>query len=90
MELLSLYLILINAAALLFMLTDKLRAKQNRWRIPEATLMGIAAAGGSFGAFVGMKLFRHKTRHLKFTIGVPLLLVIHIVLLIMLFPNLIS
>jgi uncharacterized membrane protein YsdA (DUF1294 family) len=88
MELLSLYLILINAAALLFMLTDKLRAKQNRWRIPEATLMGIAAAGGSFGAFVGMKLFRHKTRHPKFAFGIPALLAVHVILLVLIVPKL--
>lgn len=89
MELLSLYLILINAAALLFMLTDKLRAKQNRWRIPEATLMGIAAAGGSFGAFVGMKLFRHKTRHPKFAFGIPALLAVHVILLVLIVPKLV-
>ena len=88
MELLSLYLILINAAGLLFMLTDKLRAKQNRWRIPEATLMGIAAAGGSFGAFVGMKLFRHKTRHPKFAFGIPALLALHTILLVLILPKL--
>ena len=88
MELLSLYLILINAAALLFMLTDKLRAKQNRWHIPEATLMGIAAAGGSFGAFVGMKLFRHKTRHPKFAFGIPALLAVHVILLVLIVPKL--
>ena len=88
MELLSLYLILINAAALLFMLTDKLRAKQNRWRIPEATLMGIAAAGGSFGAYVGMKLFRHKTRHPKFAFGIPALLAIHVIILVLVLPTL--
>ena len=89
MELLSLYLILINAAALLFMLTDKLRAKQNRWRIPEATLMGIAAAGGSFGAFVGMKLFRHKTRNPKFAFGIPALLAVHVILLVLIVPKLV-
>ena len=88
MELLSLYLILINAAALLFMLTDKLRAKQNRWRIPEATLMGIAVAGGSLGAYVGMKLFRHKTRHPKFAFGIPALLAVHVILLVLIVPKL--
>lgn len=89
MELLSLYLILINAAGLLFMLTDKCRARQNRWRIPEATLMGIAAAGGSFGAYVGMKLFRHKTRHPKFAFGIPALLAVHVILLVLIVPKLV-
>ena len=89
MELLSLYLILINAAGLLFMLTDKRRARQNRWRIPEATLMGIAAAGGSFGTYVGMKLFRHKTRHPKFAFGIPALLAVHVILLVLIVPKLV-
>lgn len=90
MKLLTIYLTLINATGFLIMLVDKQKARRNRWRISEATLMTVAAIGGSLGCLLGMKLFRHKTRHLKFTIGVPLLLVIHIVLLIMLFPNLIS
>ena len=90
MKLLTIYLTLINATGFLIMLVDKQKARRNRWRISEATLMTVAAIGGSLSCLLGMKLFRHKTRHLKFTIGVPLLLVIHIVLLIMLFPNLIS
>ena len=73
------YLIIINAAGFLLMLVDKLKAKRGAWRIPEATLMGTAALGGSIGSLIGMKLFRHKTRHLKFTIGIPLILVLQIV-----------
>jgi uncharacterized membrane protein YsdA (DUF1294 family) len=66
------------------MLADKLKAKRGAWRIPEATLMGIAAVGGSIGALIGMYCFRHKTRHLKFALGLPLILCLQIGLLILL------
>ena len=79
-HLVLLYLIIINAAELLLMLVDKLKAKRGVWRISEATLMGIAAIGGSIGALVGMYLFRHKTRHIKFTLGIPALLLVQITL----------
>lgn len=72
------YLLAINALGLGFMLFDKYSAKNNLRRIPEATLIGIAAAGGSIGCLVGMYSVRHKTRHVKFTIGVPLILAIQI------------
>ena len=68
------YLIIINAAAFILMLADKIKAKRGSWRIPEATLMGIAALGGSVGALAGMYTFRHKTKHIKFTLGSPLIL----------------
>ena len=74
-----LYLIIINAAGFLLMLADKLKAKLRAWRIPEATLLWIAILGGSIGSLLGMYLFRHKTRHLKFTLGIPLILVLQIV-----------
>lgn len=78
MKYLYLYLLIINALCFLLMLVDKRKAKRKAWRIPEATLMGTAAMGGSLGALMGMYTFRHKTRHKKFTIGVPVLLVLHI------------
>ena len=53
---------------------DKWKAKKNRWRVRESTLLIIAALGGSIGSLAGMYLFRHKTQHLKFTLGVPLIL----------------
>ena len=56
------------------MLVDKWKAKKNRWRVRESTLLIIAALGGSIGSLAGMYLFRHKTQHLKFTLGVPLIL----------------
>ena len=72
MQILSIYLSLINALALLLMLADKQRAKKHRWRIPESVL--LASLGGSLGALLGMWLFRHKTRKAKFFVTVPLLL----------------
>ena len=78
-RLILMYLITINAAGFLLMLVDKLKAKRGVWRIPEATLLAVAAAGGSIGSLIGMKLFRHKTRHLKFTIGIPLILALQII-----------
>ena len=75
---LTTYLVLVNACALTLMLADKLKAKKGAWRIPESTLMGIAIAGGSIGAIFGMYLFRHKTKHHKFKLGLPLILMIHL------------
>ena len=73
------YLCIINALAFLLMLIDKQKAKKNRWRIPEATLIGMCAIGGSIGGLVGMFLLRHKTQHAKFYIGIPLILVLQLI-----------
>ena len=75
-----LYLLLINAVGFALMLIDKWKAKHNRWRIKEATLMTVAALGGSVGSLLGMYTVRHKTKHLKFTVGIPLILVAQIAL----------
>ena len=72
------YLITINAVAFILMIVDKYKAKKKLWRIPEATLMGVAAIGGSLGALIGMYTVRHKTKHLKFIVGIPLILVVQI------------
>jgi len=80
---LTAYLVLINAAALLFMLSDKQKARRGGWRIPERTLLAVAVLGGSIGAILGMYLFRHKTRHLKFSLGLPLILAVQIGLLLL-------
>lgn len=87
MPYLAAYLLIINAAAFLFMLADKIKAKRKAWRIPEATLLWLAALGGSLGATMAMRLFRHKTQHPKFALGLPLLLLTHILLLIFLLPH---
>ena len=77
MKLLSFYLLIINALGFLLMLVDKWKARKNRWRVRESTLLLIAALGGSVGSLAGMYLCRHKTRHLKFTLGIPLILAAH-------------
>ena len=80
-----LYLLLINAGAFVLMLADKQKARKKRWRIPERTLIGSALLGGSLGALLGMYTFRHKTKHLKFTLGVPAILMAQIALAIWIF-----
>ena len=80
MKYVLLYLLIINAVGFLLMLVDKYKAKKKLWRIPEATLMGVAAMGGSIGSLIGMYTVRHKTKHLKFTIGIPLTLAVQVVL----------
>ena len=59
---------------------DKWKAKRNAWRVPEATLIAFCAAGGALGGFAAMRLFRHKTKHRKFTVSVPILLILHLIL----------
>jgi uncharacterized membrane protein YsdA (DUF1294 family) len=78
MKYLLIYLLLINAAGFVIMFVDKWKARKNRWRIPEATLMTVAALGGSIGSLLGMYTFRHKTLHLKFVIGIPAIIVLQI------------
>ena len=73
MEYLLLYLLIINAIAFVLMHIDKQKAQKRKYRIPEATLMGTAALGGSIGAWIGMQVFRHKTKHIKFTVGIPVI-----------------
>ena len=78
------YLIIINALGLLLMRADKQKARKNLWRIPEKVLFGVAALGGSLGIYLGMQLFRHKTKHLSFTIGIPLIMAVQCLLLVFL------
>ena len=73
------YLLLINAVAFLLMLADKQKARKKKWRISENTLIGSAIIGGSLGALAGMYIFRHKTKHPKFTIGIPVILALQII-----------
>lgn len=74
------YLTIINAIAFALMLADKARARKNLWRIPERTLFTAAILGGSVGSLLGMYLARHKTKHLKFVIGIPVILAAQIAL----------
>ncbi len=74
------YLCVINVIACVMYYLDKQKAIKGAWRTPESALIGVAALGGSVGALIGMKVFRHKTKHLKFTIGVPLILIIQVII----------
>lgn len=76
MNLFLVSLLIINAIGFFLMLSDKRRARKNLWRIPERTLLTVAALGGSLGCLAGMYAFRHKTRHPKFTIGIPAILLL--------------
>lgn len=79
MQPILIYLLIINAASFLLMMEDKRRARKKLWRIPEARLMLFAILGGSIGSLAGMYTFRHKTLHLKFTLGIPLILAAQVV-----------
>ena len=57
---------------------DKWKAKKDRWRIPESTLLLLAVLGGSIGAWLGMKIWHHKTMHKKFKYGIPLIMILQI------------
>ena len=78
MKFIIIYLLIVNAVGFLLMLVDKYKAKKKLWRIPESTLMTVALIGGSVGSLCGMYTFRHKTRHPKFYIGIPAILVCQI------------
>ena len=84
MKYLYLYLLIINALAFFLMLADKKKAKKKKWRIKERTLLGVALIGGSLGATLGMSFFRHKTQHSIFSMGLPVMLAVHIILIILL------
>ena len=77
-----LYLLIINIIGFFMMWSDKRKAKKGKWRIPEKTLFIITALGGGIGTIAGMYTFRHKTKKLKFTIGLPALVILEIILVI--------
>ena len=72
------YLVVINVVTFFLYGIDKWKAKHDKWRISEATLLGLAVVGGSIGAWLGMKLWHHKTLHKKFRYGIPAILIIQL------------
>ena len=80
LQLLLGYLLLVNLIAFVLMGLDKRRARRDQWRIPEKTLFLPAVLGGSLGAILGMRLFRHKTKHWYFRYGLPALLAAQVLL----------
>lgn len=75
------YFIIINIISFILMFLDKRRAIKNKWRISENTLMLVSILGGSIGGILGMYTFRHKTKHLKFKVGIPIILIIQLLIL---------
>lgn len=75
MKLFAIYLVVMNVLGVAVMWSDKRRARLHRWRIPEKVLFGVSLLGGSAGTWAGMYLFRHKTKHWHFVVGMPLILV---------------
>ena len=75
------YIIAINVACFLIMCFDKAMARAHKYRVPEIRLLLLAALGGSIGTYLGMYIFRHKTKKLLFTLGVPVIIFIQIIIL---------
>lgn len=78
MQLFLYYFLAINLFAVFMMYSDKQKSRKGKWRTPEKHIFAIAIAYGALGVFIGMRLFRHKTKHNKFVIGIPLILIAEI------------
>ncbi|MBP5337999.1 MAG: DUF1294 domain-containing protein [Prevotella sp.] len=74
------YLAVNNVVTFFIYGVDKWKAKKSKWRIREAALLGLAVLGGSIGAWLGMKVWHHKTQHKKFKYGVPAIIIVQLVL----------
>lgn len=77
---LIIYLIAINIVAIAVTIYDKLCAVHKRWRVKESTLLLISALGGSVGMYVTMHIIRHKTKHMKFMLGIPVILILQLLI----------
>ena len=81
-QIILIYLVAMNVVTFFAYCIDKWKAKRSKWRISEATLLGMAVIGGSIGAWLGMRVWHHKTMHKKFQFGIPLIIVVQIALVI--------
>jgi len=86
LEAIVIYPAAVNIITFIMFGADKARAVKGRWRISEASLILAALLGGSIGALAGMRVFHHKTRHRKFTVGIPVILVLQIVFMVLYYP----
>ena len=77
-KIIVIYLIVINVVTFFIYGIDKWKAVRSKWRISEAMLLGLAVIGGSIGAWLGMKVWHHKTMHKKFKYGIPAIIVIQL------------
>ncbi|KMT23351.1 DUF1294 domain-containing protein [Clostridium cylindrosporum] len=80
-ELFIYYIAVINMISFLAMFIDKRKSIKHKWRISEAKLILLSIIGGSIGSILGMYMFRHKTKHIKFTLGVPIIIIVQLILL---------
>ena len=78
-SLITYYILGINVITFIIYGIDKLKAKKGKWRTPEACLLGLAVIGGSIGAYLGIKVWHHKTLHKKFKYGIPAIIILQIV-----------
>ena len=81
-QLIPIYLVAMNVVTFFMYGIDKWKAKHSKWRISEATLLGLAVIGGSIGAWLGMRVWHHKTMHKKFLFGIPLIIVAQVAMII--------
>ena len=81
-QLIPIYLVAMNVVNFFMYGIDKWKAKRSKWRISEATLLGLAVIGGSIGAWLGMRVWHHKTMHKKFQFGIPLIIVAQVAMII--------
>ena len=72
------YVLILNFVTMLVYGIDKFKAKKGKWRIPESTLLLLAVLGGSIGAWLGMRVWRHKTQHKKFKYGIPVIFILQV------------
>lgn len=84
-DILVLYMVVMNFLGFALMGVDKSKARRGTWRIPEKVLFGCSLLGGSIGTWAGMYVFRHKTKHWYFVVGMPLILIIQILLIIQIY-----
>ena len=87
MEEIICYLLAVNIVTFILSGIDKYKAKKGKWRISEATLLTMAAIGGSIGAWAGMRLWHHKTMHKKFKYGIPVIIILQVALAVYLLTN---
>ena len=81
MSFVIIHLCIISLIAIFVTVSDKIKAKRGKWRIPESVLLAISAMGGSFAMYTAMKLIRHKTNHRRFMLGIPIMMLFHVILL---------
>ena len=87
MEEIICYLLAVNIVTFNLYGIDKYKAKKNKWRISEATLLTMAAIGGSIGAWAGMRIWHHKTMYKKFKYGIPVIIIFQVALAVYLLTN---